>query len=93
MFLLARGPIPRGGPRNEVENVDQALTEIPEIRREEARAERDAAIRELVARGSISTDEAERALTTPLGKLGMTMAPEVMSPRAKAALAGVGHLS
>lgn len=93
VFLLARGPIPRGGPRNEVENVDQALTEVPESRREEARAERDAAIRELVARGSISADEAERASAAPLGKLGMTMAPEVMSPRAKAALGGVGHLS
>ena len=77
VVILIRGPLPARGPRNERENLEWSIREIPPATLAEITTARDAAIRRLADRGLIDTAAATRAADTPPGELALTLAPEL----------------
>ncbi|MDD7930577.1 hypothetical protein [Microbacterium thalli] len=80
----------KSGPQDDLQNVDQAVSEMRPDARATALQERDAAIRELLAQGRITPEAGEMALAAPLGHLGRTVAPEMMSPFGQRAVSQAG---
>ncbi|MFV0408062.1 MAG: hypothetical protein ACK5LN_14790 [Propioniciclava sp.] len=79
LVMLVRGATPRHGPQNPIENLQQAVDELPEPQRLTISADRNAAIDLLRDRSLIDAASHRRAITTAVGMLGLTMAPEVRS--------------
>ncbi len=90
VWTVIRFSVRRSGPQDDLQNVDQAVSEMRPDARATALHERDAAIRELVARGRITPEAGEMALAAPLGHLGLTVAPELLSPLGKHAVDRAG---
>lgn len=82
VWQILRGPSRPGGPRNLVENLLRSVSEIDPSVRARIRQQRDDAIRRLQTQSKIDAATAQRALSTELGTLALTMAPEVRSPAA-----------
>lgn len=91
MWTVIRFSVQKSGPQDDLQNVDQAVSEMRPEARGTALEERDAAIRELVARGRITPEFGEMALAAPLGHLGRTVAPQVMSPFGAHAVSRAGQ--
>ncbi|QEW01702.1 hypothetical protein [Microbacterium lushaniae] len=66
-------------PKTPIDNIRQAVLELPNARRRELLDGIQDGVRRLATHGRISAEEERRALSAPLGFLALTMAPGVQS--------------
>lgn len=77
--VLVRGATRRGGPQNEIDNIQQGVDELSAQVRASILDERRSAIDALAERGLIDQQTQARAQATPIGMLGVTMTTDQQS--------------